>query len=223
MSDYLLLVAGGTGTRMGTELPKQFIRIAGQPVIYHTIKKFLSAEKDINIVIAIHPQWVNEIRSVVKNNFPEANIHFVNGGETRFHSVQNGLKEIHVNGGGIVLIHDAARPCVSIDTISRCIVQTQKHGSAIPVITVSESLRHMKDGKLMPVNRDEYRIVQTPQCFNIRDIKKAFEVEYDPSFTDDATVFEKAGFALNFVEGNPENIKITVASDLRFAEYLLTQ
>lgn len=221
MNDYLLLVAGGSGTRMGSELPKQFINVAGYPVIYHTIQKFLTAEKNMNIIIAIHPQWVNEMNSVVKEYFPEATIHFVKGGETRFHSVQNGLKEI--NGDGIVLIHDAARPCVSVDTITRCIVHAQKHGNAIPVVPVSESLRRIEKNKSVPVNREEYRIVQTPQCFSIPLIKKAFDTDYDISFTDDATVFERAGNTLNLVEGNPENIKITVASDLKMAEYLLTQ
>jgi 2-C-methyl-D-erythritol 4-phosphate cytidylyltransferase len=221
MSDYLILVAGGTGTRMGGPLPKQFIEIAGFPVLYHTLKKFLDAEKDMNIVIAVHPGWTNELDGIIKKYFIEANIQVVEGGETRFHSVKNALEKI--KGDGIVLIHDAARPCVSVETITRCIVQTQKHGSAIPVIPVMESLRKINGRKSSAVDREDYRIVQTPQCFKIKEIKKAFDVKYRASFTDDATVFEKAGYKLHLVDGNPENIKLTVPADLNYAEYLLTE
>ena len=116
MNDHLILVAGGTGTRLGGELPKQFIEIAGYPVIYHTIKKFLDAEKNFQIIIAIHPGWRNELNSIIKKHFPEVNITVVDGGETRFHSVKNALGKI--KNEGIVLIHDAARPCVSVETIT---------------------------------------------------------------------------------------------------------
>jgi 2-C-methyl-D-erythritol 4-phosphate cytidylyltransferase len=142
------------------------------------------------------------------------------GGKTRFDSVKNGLNEIS-DEKGIVFIHDAARPLVSKETIARCFEAAKKTGNAIPVLKVNESLRKVSGEDSFPLNRDEIRIVQTPQCFSIPEIKKAFEQEYDVAFTDDASVLEKEGKKINLVDGNQENIKITFPADLSYAEYIL--
>lgn len=206
---------------MGSEIPKQFMDVNGYPLIFHTIRRFLDADEKINVVIAVHPSWKHEMQDILKKHFPEVKAQIADGGETRFHSVKNGLEKI--NGEGIVLIHDAARPLVSVATISRCIAETYKAGNAVPVIPVAESLRKISGESSQPVKREEYRVVQTPQCFMLVEIKKAFAQAYDPSFTDDATVFEKAGNKIHLVDGNPENIKITVPADLHYAAFLLKQ
>ena len=152
--------------------------------------------------------------------FPNTKIKIVLGGETRFHSVKNGLTTI-TDDNSLVAIHDAARPLVSKETIERCFVSARENNSGIPIVKVSESIRSVDGNKSVAINRDNYRIVQTPQCFKTNMLQKAFEVEYKNSFTDDATVFENVGQVVNLVEGNIENIKITLPSDLLIAEALL--
>ncbi|MFN5183695.1 MAG: 2-C-methyl-D-erythritol 4-phosphate cytidylyltransferase [Bacteroidota bacterium] len=219
MKIYLVLVAGGSGSRMGSSIPKQFMALNGKPVLYHTIQKFLDAEEHIDIIIVIHPSWKSELNDLLKQYFPEVRFQIIDGGETRFDSVKNGLSLVKQEG--LVMIHDAARPLVSVETISRCISETFRSGSAIPVIAPSESIRKIENGKSTAVNRDEFRLVQTPQCFMSEIIKSAYEVQYISKFTDDASVFEHAGHNVNLVNGNPENIKITQPSDLEYAEFLL--
>jgi 2-C-methyl-D-erythritol 4-phosphate cytidylyltransferase len=219
MKTFLILVAGGTGTRMGSELPKQFIELNGKPVIYYAIQQFINSVPDISIVISIHPIWKNKLNEILNHYFPEVKFLIADGGETRFHSVKNGLNLIKEEG--VVCIHDAARPLVSNETITRCLAETFKSGNAIPVICISESLRKVANSTSIPLNRDEIRVVQTPQCFTVTEIKKAFEQAYTPAFTDDASVLESFGKKINLVDGNPENIKITISSDLNYAEFVL--
>ncbi|MGZ4038440.1 MAG: IspD/TarI family cytidylyltransferase, partial [Bacteroidia bacterium] len=148
--------------------------------------------------------------------FPEKNICLCEGGDTRFHSVKNGLAHVK-DSNGVVGIHDAARPLVSVETIRNCFETAAQKGNAVPVISLSESLRHIENNLSRAVNRSDYKIVQTPQCFKTGLIKTAFEQDYSSAFTDDATVAEQAGLKINLVEGNPENIKITTPADLVIA------
>lgn len=220
MKNYLLLVAGGKGSRMGNKVPKQFIELNGLPVFCYSILTFLSTIPDINIIISVHPSFKKELDENLSKHFKDLPIEIVAGGNTRFHSVKNGLKVIG-DQEGIVFIHDAARPLVSRGTIERCFDEAKRSGNAVPVLKVNESLRKISFDNSYSLNRDEIRIVQTPQCFSIREVKKSFEQDYDLTFTDDATVYEKGGYKINLVDGNQENIKITFASDLIYAEFIL--
>lgn len=216
----VVIVAGGTGSRMHSNIPKQFIEIKGKPIIVHTIEKFIEFDEYINIIVSVHPEYMTDANFMLAEFFPEKNIHLVAGGETRFHSVKNGLNAI-ANKNDIVGIHDAARPFVSVDTIRRCFETAALKGNAIPVVPVNESLRLVTNGINKAVSREDYKIVQTPQCFVVSTIKEAFHQEYSPFFTDDATVLEGMGENICLVEGNPENIKITNPYDLTFAELYL--
>jgi 2-C-methyl-D-erythritol 4-phosphate cytidylyltransferase len=216
----VIIVAGGTGTRMHSTVPKQFIEIKGKPVIIHTIEKFLEFDEHIHIIVSVHPEYMTDANFMLAEYFPEKNIHTVPGGETRFHSVKNGLHAIS-NKNDIVGIHDAARPFVSLETIKRCFETAALKGNAIPVSPVNESLRMITNGINKAVSREDYKIVQTPQCFIVSKIKEAFDQEYSPFFTDDATVLEGMDERIYLVEGNPENIKITNPYDLKFAELYL--
>ena len=202
---------------MQSTIPKQFIEINGKPVLIHTIEKFLEFDEFMNVVVCVHKDFLTEANFMLAEHFPEKNIQTVVGGETRFHSVKNGLNTI-TNKNDVVGIHDAARPLVSTETIKRCFETAAKKGNAIPVIAVNESMRMITNGINKAVRRDDFKIVQTPQCFIVSKIKEAFEQPYSPFFTDDATVLEGIDEEIILVEGNPENIKITNPNDLKLAE-----
>lgn len=217
----VIIVAGGTGTRMQSNVPKQFIEIHQKPILIHTIEKFFDFDEFINVIVCVHKDYVTEANFMLAEFFPEKNIQVVLGGETRFHSVKNGLNSIS-NKNDIVGIHDAARPLVSVETIKRCFETAAQKGNAIPVIPVNESLRMVTNTINKAVSRDDYQIVQTPQCFVVSKIKEAFEQPYSPFFTDDATVLEGMDETIYLVEGNTENIKITNPEDLKKAELYLS-
>lgn len=217
----VIIVAGGTGTRMQSTVPKQFIEIHQKPILIHTIEKFFEFDEFINVIVCVHKDYVTEANFMLAEFFPEKNIQVVLGGETRFYSVKNGLNSIS-NKNDIVGIHDAARPLVSVATIKRCFETAAQKGNAIPVIPVNESLRMVTNTINKAVSRDDYQIVQTPQCFVVSKIKEAFEQPYSPFFTDDATVLEGMDETIYLVEGNTENIKITNPEDLKKAELYLS-
>lgn len=220
MERYIVIVAGGSGTRMNSSIPKQFIELAGKPILMHTIEKFAAAIPDIRIVLVLSPAYKSEWETLCqKYNFKTPH-QLTDGGETRFHSVKNGLRLIPENC--VVGIHDAARPLVSIKTIVTAFETAGKTGNACPAVSVTESLREVKNGNNRAVNRNNYFSIQTPQCFHSNLIKKAFLQEYKPFFTDDATVLEAAGETINLVEGNRENIKITTPQDLLIAQALIS-
>lgn len=220
MNQYIIIVAGGSGSRMNSDIPKQYLEINKTPIIVHTVKRFLEYDKNVQIICCVHANYLDYAEGLMLKYFPNSKIKIVLGGETRFHSVKNGLAAIK-DSNSLVAIHDAARPLVSKETIKGCFVSAQQNDSGIPVVKVSESIRSLEGNKSIAINRDNYRIVQTPQCFKTEILQKAFEVEYNNSFTDDATVFENAGHVVSLVEGNIENIKITLPSDILIAEALL--
>lgn len=216
---YIIIVAGGTGSRMQSDIPKQFIEVDGQAIIVRAINAFLNYDNSIQIIISVHKDFKTYLEDLcAKNNLK--NIKITLGGQTRFQSVKNGLSLI-ADETAIVGIHDAARPFVSIQTIKNCFNTAKEKGNAIPCVTITESLRNVNAEKNTAVNRNDFKIIQTPQCFLASKIKKAFLQEYNSSFTDDATVLESIGEKINLVEGNIENIKITDKFDLVIAKALL--
>jgi 2-C-methyl-D-erythritol 4-phosphate cytidylyltransferase len=219
MNLFALIVAGGSGRRYGSEIPKQFVELAGKPVLMHTIEKFKSFNENFEIIVVL-PRSQKEYWEELTGNHSFLIKHtIVHGGGSRFHSVKNGLDLI--SGEGLVAIHDGVRPLVSVDTIARCIRTAQKYGNAVPVINPTDSLRIVTEHGTIPLNRLDARIIQTPQVFNTKLIKKAYLQDYSDEFTDDATVLEKTGEIINLVEGNRENIKITTQQDLVISEALL--
>jgi 2-C-methyl-D-erythritol 4-phosphate cytidylyltransferase len=219
MELYAIIVAGGSGKRMGAEIPKQFLELAGRPVLMHTLERFKLFNNTIEIITVL-PE--NQLRFWIdlqkKHSFTVPHT-LVKGGSNRFFSVRNGLK--FVNIPSMVAIHDGVRPFVSIDTIKRCFDTAEKLGNAIPTISPTESLRIMTEQGNLPVNRLNVKQIQTPQVFNAGLIKNAYLQEYSPEFTDDATVLERTGEKINLIEGNRENIKITNPEDLLISIALL--
>lgn len=221
MQQYVIIVAGGTGSRMKSDRPKQFLELSGIPVIIRTIRCFITYNPGIGVIVVVHSDYRTYLEELLAGHeLLHTGIQITTGGASRFESVRNGLSLIG-DVPGVVGIHDAARPLVSLQTIAACYDMAAAEGSAIPCVAVHESLRKASHAINHAVDRNEYRIVQTPQCFSIPRIKAAFRQEYSPLFTDDATVFESAGETVVLVEGNEENIKITSPRDLLIANALL--
>lgn len=219
MDMYVVIVAGGSGKRMGADVPKQFLELAGRPVLMHTIERFRAFSDKIEIITVLPENqlrhWI-ELQCQYAFNIPHT---LVKGGIHRFNSVRNGLK--FVNVPSLVAIHDGVRPFVSIETIKRCFDEAEKSGNAIPAVTPVDSLRVIAGEGTEPLNRMNIRLIQTPQVFNSELLKKAYSQQYSADFTDDATVVEKMGVRINIVEGNRENIKITNPEDLLISKALL--
>ena len=220
MDLYALIVAGGTGKRMGADIPKQFLELAGRPVLMHTIDRFRVFDRSIRIITVIPEDQFKTWETLVKK-YSFSTTHIVGkGGLSRFMSVKNGLE--FVEKPGLVAIHDGVRPLVSIATISRCFEAAEKYGNAIPVISNTNSLRVLTEQGSTPVSRQHIMLVQTPQVFKTELIKEAYSQDYCNDFTDDATVLEKTGALIHLVEGNRENIKITNPEDLLIASALMS-
>lgn len=221
MKKFALIMAGGSGTRMKTEIPKQFIEIAGLPVIMHTILRFEQFDPEIQIILVLPENqidlWAQLCKKYKFNNLYQ----LAKGGETRFHSVKNGLRMIA--GEGIVFIHDAVRPLVSVQTLRNCLETAIGKGNALPVIPVIDSVRISEMNSSFPADRSKIFLVQTPQTFQTSQIISAYKNVTHSGFTDDATVLESTGVEINLVEGNRENIKITTPADLIIAEAFLSK
>jgi 2-C-methyl-D-erythritol 4-phosphate cytidylyltransferase len=218
-NQYIVIVAGGSGTRMKSDLPKQFIEIAGKPILMHTIENFFTFDCDMEIVVVLPENQIEFWQELCAEHQFSIPHKIVKGGETRYHSVRNGLESIP--DAGIVGIHDGVRPLVSHEVIERCFAHAREKGNAIPCIAVHESVREISENGNAISDRSKLRLIQTPQVFDVSLIKKAFETGFDPSFTDDASVLEKAGFKIELVEGNRENIKVTEPFDLMVAEAVM--
>jgi len=211
-----VIVAGGSGTRMGAAIPKQFLLVNGRPILMHTLEKFQTVSERIVVLPADQLETWKTFAS--EFNFTLSH-HVVAGGATRYLSVQNGLRQVS-RDTEIVAVHDGVRPLVSTALIHRCISDAQRFGSAIPVITVPESVRSRSGEHSNAEDRSRFLLVQTPQCFSAAYIDAAFSGPDDPSFTDDATVLEKSGVNVHLTEGERWNIKITFPEDLRVAAAL---
>lgn len=222
MVRYAILVAGGKGLRMGGDIPKQFLPIGGKPVLMRTIEVFREAYPDINVILVLPTSQQEYWRHLCKEYAFRVPMQIADGGETRFHSVSNGLKLVPDEVEGVVGVHDGVRPFVSIETIRRCYDEAVGHGAVVPVVSVVETVRQLReDGTSFTVPRDDYKLVQTPQTFRISLLKAAYQQPFVPSFTDDASVVEALGKPVYLVEGNRENIKITTPADIRFVNGLL--
>ncbi|NSL90163.1 2-C-methyl-D-erythritol 4-phosphate cytidylyltransferase [Chitinophaga sp. Mgbs1] len=214
-----IIVAGGSGTRMQSAVPKQFLDLAGKPVLHHTIAAFVQAYPDMEIVLVLPEMHFSHAESILQAFDTLPAVTMVRGGETRFHSVKNGLDT--VSGDAVVFVHDGVRPLVSATLIHTCYEAALSHGSAIPVIDMKDSIREISGEKNMAVDRDRYKIIQTPQTFLSELILPAFALPYDPLFTDEATVVERLGQPVHLVAGEESNIKITKPLDLTVAAALL--
>ena len=261
MTDYIIIVAGGKGLRMGSDIPKQFLAVGGKPVLMRTLERFREYSPTLKIILVLPKAQQDYWRQLCADYHFNVEYQLADGGETRFHSVQHGLALIPDEAEGVVGVHDGVRPFPSIDVIRRCYDTAREKKAVIPVIPVVETIRHIiaadnsgqtrTDGistcndnvrnnslssavencseksavvrckkESVTVPRDEYRLVQTPQCFDIQLLKAANGQPYNDGFTDDASVVEAFGFAITLVDGNRENIKITTPYDLKIAEVL---
>ena len=221
MKKTAIIVAGGTGQRMGTTLPKQFLAIEGKSILLHTIDQFISAFSDINFVIVLPADYIHEGENLIAASGLSQSFQFVAGGDTRFQSVKNGLAQ--ADPASIVFVHDAVRCLLTPDLIQRCYQQAVEKGSAIPAVSSTDTVRIIEGTKHHVVDRANVMMIQTPQTFNAAILKKAFEQAYQPSFTDEANVLEASGKEVYLIEGEYENIKITRPLDLAIAEYILAK
>jgi len=220
LKKHIIIIAGGSGTRMNSAIPKQFLELHGKPVLMHSIEIFAKAIPEINIILVLPLAYRKQWETLCKQHNFIIPFQLADGGETRFHSVKNGLALVPEND--VLGIHDAARPLVNIQSIINAFETAEQKGNACPAIQITESIREVKDNNNKAIDRNTIFIIQTPQCFQSSLIKKAFLQEYHHSFTDDATVLEAIGEKINLIEGNRENIKITTTQDLIIAEAMMT-
>ena len=234
--DYVIIVAGGKGLRMGSDIPKQFLPIGGKPVLMRTIERFREYSADLQIILVLPEAQQDYWQELCKEYHFKVEYQLANGGQTRFHSVQNGLALVPDDAQGVVGVHDGVRPFPSVEVIRNCYETARTAKAVIPVIPVVETVRHLDNAQCTMHNaqstmhnaqsshtvpRDEYRLVQTPQTFDIQLLKAANRQPYNDGFTDDASVVESYGYAITLVEGNRENIKITTPYDITVAEALI--
>jgi 2-C-methyl-D-erythritol 4-phosphate cytidylyltransferase len=219
MKKFALIVAGGSGSRMKNAVPKQFIEINDRPVLMHTFDAFLKFDSKLEFILVLPKVQIVYWNTLCQKHRFKTKHKITLGGETRFHSVKNGLDLI--TDDGIVFIHDGVRPLVSLKTLQNCFETAVEKGNALPVISVSESVREVDGLQSKAVDRSKYFLVQTPQTFQTRLIQKAYQQATSNLFTDDASVLECTGETIHLVEGNRENIKITYPEDLVLADIFL--
>jgi 2-C-methyl-D-erythritol 4-phosphate cytidylyltransferase len=217
--EYALIVAGGKGTRIKSDVPKQFIELNGKPILLHTVESFLKYSYDLVIVLVLPEEDIIKWELICEKYNFNSPITLQKGGDTRFQSVKNGLNKIP--GEGLVAIHDGVRPLVSADLIGASFRLAAVHGSAVAAVRLKESIRMTDQDNTKAVDRSKFRLIQTPQTFSLKLIKKAYQIKEDPSLTDDASVAEKSGHVISLFEGSYENIKVTTAEDLVLAEALM--
>jgi len=219
--DYIIIVAGGKGLRMGSDIPKQFLPIGGKPVLMRTLERFREYAEDLQIILVLPKAQQDYWHELCQKYDFKIKYWLADGGETRFHSVQNGLAKIPDDAEGVVGVHDGVRPFPSIDVIRNCYETARTVKAVIPVIPIVETVRHLQGNTSETVPRNDYRLVQTPQTFDIQLLKAANKQPYNDGFTDDASVVEAFGFNITLVDGNRENIKITTPYDMKIAEVLI--
>lgn len=258
MKKYAVIVAGGAGLRMGTQVPKQFLLLRGKPVLWHTLNVFLDAYADLEIFLVLPEEHMETGKAIIYSSSAPHRIRMVAGGTTRFHSVKNGLRAVSrdgVTGGAmagtempevsrpgtlksesmvagdprsagaadasVIFVHDGVRCLLTTDLVHRCYETAVQYGTAIPVISSKDSVRLVRSGGNEAIDRNQVKLVQTPQTFLGSILLPSFEVEYQEAFTDEATVVESFGHEIHLVEGEINNIKITNPADLALAEQLL--
>lgn len=211
----VIITAGGIGKRMGKDIPKQFILLGELPILAHTISVFYAFDPSIEILVTLPAEWILYWKSSIKKSGFDIPHQIIAGGEARFHSIQNALR--YANGKHIA-VHDGVRPFVSIETITRCFLSLNDASAVVPVLTIKDTIRKISEGTNQSANRSSFRLVHTPQCFHEKTLRLAYEQDFMPLITDDATLVEQIGVPICFVESNEENIKITTPFDLSIAQ-----
>ena len=219
MKKYAVIVAGGTGSRMNSNIPKQFLLIKNKPILFYSIDVFLKAYNDLRVILVLPEDHVSKGQEAIDAYFDNSRITICNGGKPRFHSVQNVLSLI--NEERIIFVHDAVRCLLKKDLVERCYIQAKKSGSAIPVITSKDSVRLLTSEGHVPLDRNTVKLVQTPQTFHSKILLTAFKIGYKDKYTDEATVVEAFGIKVNLIEGEENNIKITLPGDMFIAEQII--
>jgi 2-C-methyl-D-erythritol 4-phosphate cytidylyltransferase len=215
----IIITAGGIGKRMGADLPKQFLCLAGKPILMHSIEKFYSFDKNAQLILTLPEDWIQYWKELCEQHKLSIPHEIVSGGEERFHSIQNALQKVK---GKFIAIHDGVRPLVSLKTIQAAFDSAKFYGSGIPVLAVKESIREvLNENSSIALQREKYRIVQTPQVFEANLLQKAYQLSFHSKITDDASLVEEAGFGIFLVDGNEENIKITTPLDLTIGEIII--
>lgn len=220
MKKYAVIVAGGSGTRMGGPLPKQFLLLKDKPLLYYSIKAFLDAFDDLEVILVLPIDHMGTGQEIIDAYFDKDRIQLMEGGDTRFQSVKNGLQL--VTEESIVFVHDAVRCLLSKELINRCYASAIETGSAIPAIACKDSVRLITEEGNDAIDRSTIRLIQTPQTFHSKILLPAFQIDYKDKFTDEATVVEAFGLKVSLVEGEEDNIKITKPADLLIAESLIS-
>lgn len=219
MQRSTIIVAGGLGKRMGAAMPKQFLLLKGRPLLMWTLEAFHGYDAGMPLVLVLSPDHHDTWKALCATHAFGLPHTLVAGGAERFHSTQEGLKA--VTHDGLVAVHDGVRPLVSAELITRCFAAAEAHGAAIPVVPIGPSVREVTDEGSQAVDRSRLRAVQTPQCFRVPLLRRAFELPFDPAFTDEATLVERLGVEIHLVEGEEHNIKVTSPFDLKVAELVL--
>ena len=219
MHKYAIIVAGGSGTRMGGNLPKQFLLLKNKPILYYTIKTFLEAYEDLKIILVLPAEYTDMGQEIIDAWFDKDRIRIATGGDTRFQSVKNGLQL--VEDESIIFVHDGVRCLLSAALIHACYAKAVETGSAIPVVKSKDSVRLLTEEANDAMDRDKVMLVQTPQTFHSKILLPAFNIDYKDEFTDEATVVEAYGLKVSLVEGEETNIKITTPMDMSIAESIM--
>lgn len=223
MKKYAVIVAGGSGLRMGTQVPKQFLLLKGKPVLWHTLTVFLDAYEDLEIILVLPEEHLETGRAILYSTHAPERIRMVSGGATRFHSVKSGLRCIELPAAepSIIFVHDGVRCLATTALVHRCYEKALEYGAAIPVIDSKDSVRLLTSEGNTAIDRSRVKLVQTPQTFLGSVLLSSYDIEYSEIFTDEATVVEAAGHKVALVEGETDNIKITTPVDLVLAEQLM--
>lgn len=221
MKKYGVIVAGGSGKRMNSALPKQFMLLRDRPVLYYTIQTFLEAFSDIEIILVVPLEYIDLGKEIIDGYFGSDRIRVVTGGDSRFHSVQNGLALIEEES--IIFVHDGVRCLLTTTLLRRCYQQALETGSAVPTIISKDSVRVETEDGNEPLDRNRVRLVQTPQTFHSKILLPAFQIDFKERFTDEATVVEAFGLKVSLIEGEETNIKLTRPMDMFLADKILEE
>ena len=218
MKKIALIVAGGNGSRMNNDTPKQFLLLGNKPVLYHSIKAFLEAYNDMEIILVLPEEHIGKGQEIIDGYFDDSKFQITAGGRTRFHSVQNGLSL--VNEEAIVFVHDGVRCLLTSELVKRCYEGALESGTAVPAVTCKDSVRLLTSNGNKVLNRNKVMLIQTPQTFHSKILLPAYQIDYKDKFTDEATVVEAFGLKINLIEGEEDNIKITTPTDLFIADLI---
>ena len=216
---YAIIVAGGSGTRMGGDVPKQFLELGGKPVLFHSIEKFHEFDSEMTIIVVLPKDKIEYWQKIIEERNFSIKHEVVAGGDSRFMSVKNGLAL--VDEDGIVAVHDGVRPLVSVELIKKTIEMAEKLGNAVPITYPVDSVRMITEKGIVPVDRRDIMMIQTPQVFKASYLKEAYDQLYHPMFTDDATVMNSKGHKIFFLDGERQNIKLTTQEDMLVAEVFM--